>query len=84
MRSEGPRVRILMIVENCAYTRDPRVRREAKTLVAAGYKVTVIAPNGDKKFRSEDDLDHVTVYRFSKLKSSSTVIDTFWNTSLRC
>lgn len=74
MRGQGPMTRILMIVENCAYTRDPRVRKEAKTLVAAGYKVTVIAPNGDWKFRSEDSEDRVKVYRFFKLQSSSTVI----------
>ena len=41
-----PRVRILMIVENCPYLRDARVRPEARTLAAAGYKVAVIAPKG--------------------------------------
>jgi glycosyltransferase involved in cell wall biosynthesis len=68
------RVRVLMIVENCAYLRDPRVRREARTLAAAGYKVTVIAPNGDKNSRGGEVADGVKVYRFAKLKSSSTVV----------
>jgi hypothetical protein len=63
-----------MIVENCPYLRDPRVRREAKALAAAGYKVTVIAPNGDKSGRGGEIADGVKVYRFAKLKSSSTVI----------
>ena len=67
-------MRILMIVENCAYLRDPRVRREAKTLATAGYKIIVIAPDGDKAFRARESDDGVTVYRFAKLKSSSTVI----------
>jgi glycosyltransferase involved in cell wall biosynthesis len=35
---------IVMVVENCSYPRDVRVRNEAQTLVAAGYTVTVIAP----------------------------------------
>jgi glycosyltransferase involved in cell wall biosynthesis len=73
-RGEERKVRVLMIVENCAYLRDPRVRREAKTLAAAGYKVTVIAPNGDKGSRGGEVADGVKVYRFAKLKSSSTVV----------
>jgi glycosyltransferase involved in cell wall biosynthesis len=72
--SEGRRIRVLMIVENCPYLRDPRVRREAKTLTAAGYRVVVIAPNGDNKFRGDETADDVKVYRFAKLASSSTVI----------
>jgi glycosyltransferase involved in cell wall biosynthesis len=73
-RGEGRRVRILMLVENCPYLRDPRVQREAKTLAAAGYKVTVVAPKGDKSVRGREIVDGVSVYRFAKLKSSSTVI----------
>ena len=38
------RKRILMLLENGSYPSDSRVRREAMTLVAAGYKVTVISP----------------------------------------
>ena len=72
--SDRRRVRVLMIVENCPYLRDPRVRREAKALAAAGYKVTVIAPNIDKSGRGGEIADGVKVYRFAKLKSSSTVI----------
>jgi glycosyltransferase involved in cell wall biosynthesis len=71
---EDRKLRILMIVENCPYLRDPRVRREARTLVGAGYRVTVIAPNGDKSGRGGEVVDGVKVYRFAKLKSSSTVI----------
>ncbi len=41
-KSSGKRV--LMLLENCSYPRDGRVRKEAKTLVNAGYSVTVIAP----------------------------------------
>jgi glycosyltransferase involved in cell wall biosynthesis len=71
-------VRVLMIVENCPYLRDPRVRREGRTLAAAGYKVTVIAPKGDKSFRGREIVDGVNVYRFPKLKSSSTIVGHLW------
>jgi glycosyltransferase involved in cell wall biosynthesis len=33
-----------MVVENCPYLRDPRVRKEAEALTVAGYRVTVICP----------------------------------------
>jgi glycosyltransferase involved in cell wall biosynthesis len=33
-----------MLVENCSYPRDPRVRREAESLANAGFDVTVICP----------------------------------------
>jgi len=66
-------VRVLMIIENCPYLRDPRVCREARTLVGAGYKVAVIAPKGGSEVRGRETVDCVSVYRFSKLASSSTV-----------
>lgn len=36
--------KVLMLIENCSYPRDVRVRREAETLVHAGYDVTVVCP----------------------------------------
>jgi glycosyltransferase involved in cell wall biosynthesis len=70
---EQRQVRVLMIVENCPYLRDPRVRREANSLAAAGYKVSVIAPRGDGPARGRQVVDGVSVYRFRKLSSSSTI-----------
>lgn len=35
---------VLMLLENCPYQRDVRVKREAGALVGAGYQVTVISP----------------------------------------
>ena len=63
--SEGAlkRPRILMLLENCPYPRDDRVRREAHTLAAAGYDVAIIAPRGDDQPWREL-LDGVRVYRF--------------------
>lgn len=34
-----------MVVENCPYSRDPRVRKETKALTDAGYRVSVICPS---------------------------------------
>jgi hypothetical protein len=33
---------VLMLLENCFYPRDDRVRQEARVLAAAGYQVAVI------------------------------------------
>ncbi len=52
-----------MIVENCPFRRDPRVRREAKALLKAGYQVSVISPSWP--FRAWRELvDGAKVYQF--------------------
>ncbi len=56
-------VRVLMVVENQGYPTDPRVRAEALALTAAGYDVTVIAPNFDRR-RSAETIDGVHVRRY--------------------
>lgn len=38
------RPRVLLVVENCPFVRDPRVKREGGTLHSAGYQVSVISP----------------------------------------
>jgi glycosyltransferase involved in cell wall biosynthesis len=38
--------RIVMLLENFTYPEDTRVRNEAESLVAAGHRVTVLAPRG--------------------------------------
>lgn len=52
-----------MLLENCPYPRDGRVRKEAKTLVNAGYWVTVIAPAA-KGEAWQETVDGVHVYRY--------------------
>lgn len=44
---------MVMVVENDGYPSDSRVRAEALALTAAGYDVTVIAPNADGRPSSE-------------------------------
>lgn len=55
--------RVLMLLENNPYPQDIRVRREAQTLTAAGYYVTVICPAGRGQPWCESHQD-VRVYRF--------------------
>ena len=42
-----------MLLENERYPQDTRVRHEAESLVAAGHRVTVIAPRGPEQARVE-------------------------------
>lgn len=55
--------RVLMLLENGAYSDDGRVRCEATSLAAAGYRVTVIGPAG----RGEgwfEQFGPITAYQF--------------------
>jgi len=52
-----------MIVENCTFRRDPRVRREAKALHSAGHQVSVVCPQ-EKQRPWYERIDGVAVYRF--------------------
>lgn len=61
--SRGVRARVLMVVENNGYPTDTRVRIEALALTAAGYDVTVIAPNPDHQ-PSAETIDGVRVRRY--------------------
>src|SRR3954452_2500190 len=55
--------RVLMLLENAAYSEDGRVRCEANSLAAAGYEVTVIGPaaKGERWF---EQFDAVAGYQF--------------------
>ena len=61
MASAGDR--ILMLLENNPFPQDGRVRREANTLAAAGYRVSVVAPRGPGQPWRER-VGEVEVYRF--------------------
>ncbi len=52
-----------MLLENNPYPNDLRVRREANSLVAAGFQVTVISP-GKRSLDRYEIVDGVHVYRF--------------------
>lgn len=64
--------RIIALVENNPYPRDPRVRPHAEALAAAGYQVAVICPRGQGQ-PWRDLINGVRVYRFPVLVSGTTV-----------
>jgi glycosyltransferase involved in cell wall biosynthesis len=51
-----------MILSN-PFMVDPRVYNEAKTLVDAGYEVSVIVWDREKKYRKEDTVDGIKLFR---------------------
>ncbi|MDZ4698874.1 MAG: glycosyltransferase family 4 protein [Rhodothermales bacterium] len=69
--------RILMLLENNPYPGDTRVRREARALVDAGYRVTVIAPRDPDELPREQ-VAGVSVYRYSPPRSNTSVLGFAW------
>lgn len=69
--------RVLMLLENCPYPRDDRVRREAKTLIAAGYHVSVIAPSAPGE-PGEAIVDGVHVLRFLAPSAARDFVGYLW------
>jgi glycosyltransferase involved in cell wall biosynthesis len=63
-RKNGSRGRILMLLGNNPYPQDPRVLREATSLVESGYAVTVICPRWPSQPRREV-MNGVAVRRFA-------------------
>ena len=60
--------RILMLLENGAYPGDCRVYREASSLTAAGYDVSIICPReGDQPWNEQ--VEGVDVFRFPDCRS---------------
>jgi glycosyltransferase involved in cell wall biosynthesis len=59
------RRRVLIIVENLPCPFDRRVWQEARTLVAAGYGVSIICPKGKGYEKSFEEIDGIAIYRHS-------------------
>lgn len=55
--------RVLIIVENLPCPFDRRVWQEARTLVSAGYGVSIICPKGKGYEKSFEEIDGVAIYR---------------------
>ncbi len=55
--------RVLIIVENLPAPFDRRVWQEARTLSAAGYRVSIICPKAKGYERSFEDIDGIAIYR---------------------
>jgi glycosyltransferase involved in cell wall biosynthesis len=71
------RNRVLMLLENCSYPRDSRVRHEAQTLTQNGYRVSVIGPNQQAQPWHET-VNGVHVYRFPAPPPAQGVIGYIW------
>jgi glycosyltransferase involved in cell wall biosynthesis len=56
--------RVLILVEDLPVPFDRRVWTEAKTLHAAGWRVTVISPKGEGARRWHERLDGIEVFRY--------------------
>ena len=63
-RSGADVMNVVMLIENCSYPRDVRVRREAETLVGAGMRVSIICPALKGQPRRET-VKGVKVYRYT-------------------
>ena len=70
-KSRSPRV--LMLLENACYPHNPRVRREAQTLLSAGCEVSVICP-ADKGQPRREVIDGVHLYRFRSLTAGDGLL----------
>jgi glycosyltransferase involved in cell wall biosynthesis len=57
--------RVLIIVENLPCPFDRRVWQEARTLIGAGYLVSIICPKGKGHNKSFEQLEGIAIYRHS-------------------
>ena len=71
------RNRVLMLLQNYPYPADGRVREEAETLAASGYKVTVISPRGHQHPWHEV-LHGVRIFRFPTPSAGRSMLGYLW------
>ncbi|MGC1374240.1 MAG: glycosyltransferase [Candidatus Sulfotelmatobacter sp.] len=57
-------LRVLMIVENCPFLRDPRVQKEATSLHSAGHQVSVICPKAFPAQPWRESINGIKVCRY--------------------
>ena len=69
--------RILMLLENNPYPHDGRVRREAQTLVDAGYEVSIISP-GRKNQPWRENVEGVQAYRYPEPLQADGFLGYIW------
>lgn len=68
---------VLMLVENSPFPLDPRVRREALALAAAGYRVSVISPT-ERGFPWHETVEGVQAYRFPAPRPGNGLLGYLW------
>lgn len=74
------RNRVLMLVATSLYPHDGRVRREATSLVAAGYQVSVICPRYPQRAKQpwRETIDGVDVFRYPAPLRRFSVFGYIW------
>lgn len=70
--------RVLMLLENSPYREDNRVKREAQTLLEAGYRVTVICPKDKPERRWRELVDGVRLYQFPQPEWGQGFVSYLW------
>lgn len=73
--------KVLIIVENQAVPFDPRVWREARSLQANGYQVTVLCPRRRGCSQGYQVIDGIIVYRHPMPREGSTPMGYLWEYS---
>ncbi len=76
-RKPNQSCRVLMLLENNPYPADPRVRQEAKSLVQAGFEVSVISP-GKRSLPRYEYVDGVHVHRFLAPPPGAGLLGYLW------
>ena len=69
-----------MFIENTSFPQDPRMSKEARTLAAAGYSVSVIAPSKIGQ-PARERVDGISVYRYPSPAPSHTPLAYVWEYS---
>ena len=72
-RHRDTHARVVMLLGNNPYPQDPRVRREATALTAAGYRVAVICPRAPGE-ASRERVGAVEVHRYPMVESGGSFL----------
>ena len=70
--------KVLIIVENLPVPFDTRVWKEALSLRAAGYQVTVLCPKGKGYTKGHEVIDGIHVYRHPMAKEGNSPFGYVW------
>ena len=70
--------KVLIVVENQPIPFDTRVLKEARSLHAAGYQVTVLCPKGKSAQLGHENIDGVHVYRHPMPKEGNSPLGYLW------
>jgi glycosyltransferase involved in cell wall biosynthesis len=70
--------KVLIIVENLPVPFDTRVWKEAQSLRAAGYRVTVLCPKGKGYTKGHEVIDGIHVYRHPMAKEGNSPFGYIW------